>query len=314
MTRENAPPRATIGMPVYNGALTIAQSLDSLLSQSFEDFELIISDNASTDDSVHIVKSYCQRDSRVRLIQQPRNVGANGNFSAVANAARGEYFKWATCSDLCHPDFLSHCVALLDARPDVVVAAPVTGLFENHPNESGPYAGDIEVLDDSPAKRFQELIESIKLNNAMNGLIRTKALKARHPVMDHYMRADIVMMSCLALQGKLALAQGAIFLRRMDPRTATILMDSEDDIRHHYPSPDFRSQLPTWHLFKGWVQAVHQTPVPAAEKRQAYGYIAKMCFWDRSRLLRDISLGITSLLQFRQSADRTSATKRTPIP
>ena len=314
MINQPAIPRVTIGMPVYNGALTIAQSIDSLLAQCFDDFELVISDNASTDDSVRIIESYCLRDARVRLIRQSCNVGANGNFSAVVDAARGEYFKWSTCSDLCSPDFLAHCVTLLDTHPDVVLAAPATRLFEANPDDAIPYAGDIEVMGDSPAERFQRLIETIKLNNAMNGLIRSAALRVRHPVIDHYMQADIVMMSCLALQGKLALVPEAVLLRRMDPRTATILMTKEDDIRHHYPAPDLRSLLPAWRLFLGWQKAVHQTPVAAADKRQAYRYIAKMCFWERGRLLRDIPDGIASFLQLRRLGRWHASTKRSPSP
>lgn len=314
MTKQPVPPRVTIGMPVYNGALTIAQSLENLLGQSFDDFELVISDNASTDDSVRIIESYCQRDARIRLIRQSCNVGANGNFSAVVDAARGEYFKWSTCSDLCSPDFLAHCVAFLDAHPDVVLAAPATRLFETHPDEAMPYAGDIEILDDSPARRFQRLIETIKLNNAMNGLIRSSALRARSPVIDHYMQADIVMMSCLSLQGKLALVPEAVFLRRMDPRTATILMTEEDDIRHHYPAPDLRALLPVWHLFLGWLEAVHQTPATADDKRKAYSYIVKMCFWERGRLFWDIPAGIASVLHLRGLGRRHASAKRSPNP
>ena len=314
MTKQAANPRVTIGMPVYNGAQTIAQSLDSLLEQSFGDFELVISDNASTDDSVHIIKSYCQQDTRIRLIEQSCNIGANGNFSAVVDAARGEYFKWSTCSDLCSPDFLTHCVTFLDAHPDVVLAAPSTLLFETHPDESQLYTQDFAVLNESPGRRFQQLIETIKLNNAMNGLIRLKALRTRRPVIDHYMQADIVMMSCLCLQGKLAQVPDAVFLRRMDPRTATILMTKEDDLRHHYPSPDMRALLPAWQLFLGWLRAVHQTPVAAADKRQAYCYIAKMCFWERRRLLSDIPACIAYLLQSVQLGRWRTSNKQAPTP
>lgn len=312
MTTPPVKPRVTIGMPVYNGALTIAQSIDSLLAQSFTDFELVISDNASTDHSVSIIQSYCQKDPRIRLIQQPCNIGANGNFSAVVDAARGEYFKWSTCSDLCSPTFLMHCVDFLDIHTDVVIAAPRTHIFQDDPGESTPYQEDIEILDDSPAQRFQQLVKTIKLNNAMNGLIRTSALRARRPVIDHYMQADIVMMSCLALQGKLSIVPEAVFLRRMDPRTATILMSREDDLRHHYPRTDFRAVFPTWRLFLGWLNSVHQTPATASDKQRAYRHIAQMCMWERGRLLRDIPEAVAYLLQFHWLERWRTTTNRSP--
>lgn len=285
-------PRVSIGMPIYNGALTIAETLESLLAQTFTDFEIIVSDNASTDNGVEIVKTFQQRDPRIRMIQQPVNLGANGNFSAVVDAAEGEYFKWSTCSDLCSSGFLQACVELLDRHPEVVLAAPKTQLFTSDSQDVTHYAQDIELRDARPAARFQRLLETLKLNNAMNGLIRTKALRYQRPVIDHYLKADIVMVSCLALQGQFRIAPEAVFLRRMDPRTSTSLMSPEDDIKHHYPVMSSRALFPTWRLYRGWWRAVQQVPVPAEDRRLAHRYILKMCNWERKEFLYDLTGGL----------------------
>lgn len=285
-------PRVSIGMPIYNGALTIAETLESLLAQTFTDFEIIVSDNASTDNGVEIVKTFQQRDARIRLIQQPVNLGANGNFSAVVDAAKGDYFKWSTCSDLCSSGFLQACVELLDRHPEVVVAAPQTQLFTSNSQNVTHYTQDIELRDARPAARFQRLLETLKLNNAMNGLIRTKALRYQRPVIDHYLKADIVMVSCLALQGQFRIAPEAVFLRRMDPSTSTSLMSPEDDIKHHYPVMSSRALFPTWRLYRGWWRAVQQVPVPADDKRLAHRYILKMCNWERKEFLHDLAGGL----------------------
>ena len=71
----SAVPRLSIGLPVYNGENFLAESIESLLGQSYEDFELIISDNASTDGTEDICRSYAQQDSRIRYIRQPHNIG-----------------------------------------------------------------------------------------------------------------------------------------------------------------------------------------------------------------------------------------------
>ena len=92
--------RLTIGLPVYNGEKYIAESLDVLLGQSFADFELIISDNASTDGTGDICLRYDRQDSRVRYFRQPDNVGPGPNHNFVAEKARGELFKWAANDDL----------------------------------------------------------------------------------------------------------------------------------------------------------------------------------------------------------------------
>jgi glycosyltransferase involved in cell wall biosynthesis len=93
-------PRLSIGMPVYNGEAYVREAIDSLLSQTTGDFELVISDNASTDGTAAICRAYAAQDSRVRYIRQANNLGAAGNFKFVLQAAEHcEYFMWAACDD-----------------------------------------------------------------------------------------------------------------------------------------------------------------------------------------------------------------------
>jgi glycosyltransferase involved in cell wall biosynthesis len=118
-----ALPRVSIGMPVYNGAQYIREALDSLLAQTFTDFELIISDNASTDNTQAICEEYARRDSRIRYVRQSENIGATSNFSFVLNQARSDLFMWAAHDDLWAPDFLMDGVKLL-ANADVNFVFP----------------------------------------------------------------------------------------------------------------------------------------------------------------------------------------------
>ena len=100
-------PRLSIGLPVYNGADYLAQSLDSLLGQTYEDFELILSSNASTDATDDICRAYAARDSRIRFFRQPTNIGAVPNHYFVFEQATGELFKWASGDDLYARDLLA---------------------------------------------------------------------------------------------------------------------------------------------------------------------------------------------------------------
>ncbi len=113
-------PKISIGIPAYNSAATIGVCIASLLGQSFGDFELIVSDNASTDSTRDIVERLAQQDRRIRYVLQPENIGANQNYSYVARVARGEYFKWASSSDWCAPGFLEKCLTSLDQNRDAV--------------------------------------------------------------------------------------------------------------------------------------------------------------------------------------------------
>ncbi len=114
-------PRVSVGLPVYNGENFIKDALDSILAQTFEDFELIISDNASTDGTQQICRQYTSKDQRIRYIRNDGNIGASKNFNQVFELSSGEYFKWIAHDDLCAPEFLERCVEVLDQDPSIVL-------------------------------------------------------------------------------------------------------------------------------------------------------------------------------------------------
>ena len=106
MSPTPVPPRLTLGLPVYNGERFLAESLDALLAQTFTDFELIISDNGSTDGTGEIAQRYAAQDSRIRYVHHPKNLGATFNHNFVIEQARGELFKWVSDDDLYAPTLL----------------------------------------------------------------------------------------------------------------------------------------------------------------------------------------------------------------
>jgi len=132
--KDNAlnPPTVSIGMPVYNGEKYIATALDSLLEQTFEDFEIIISDNASTDDTSKICQEYAAGDERIHYIRQTENIGMLNNFLAVLNEARAEYFKWYACDDAISNDYIEINYAFLKDNPEYVASTSPNG-FEGKP-------------------------------------------------------------------------------------------------------------------------------------------------------------------------------------
>jgi glycosyltransferase involved in cell wall biosynthesis len=113
-------PPLSIGMPAYNAKKCIGRALESLLAQDFGDFELIVSDNASTDGTGDIVRAYADRDRRIRPLRQPSNLGAHANFGCVLGAARGEYFMFAAADDRWAPQFAGRNLQFLVAHPDHV--------------------------------------------------------------------------------------------------------------------------------------------------------------------------------------------------
>jgi glycosyltransferase involved in cell wall biosynthesis len=114
--------RVSIGMPVYNGEEFIREALNSIVSQTYQNFELIISDNASADGTEKICLEYAQKDSRIRYVRQLDNRGPAANFQYVLNEAKGEYFMWAAHDDLWGADFVSAGVEALALDQDAVAA------------------------------------------------------------------------------------------------------------------------------------------------------------------------------------------------
>src|ERR1700733_3847565 len=113
--------KVSIGLPVFNGEEYLEQSVASILAQTYTNFELIISDNASSDRTESICRGYAERDARVRYCRQPRNRGVTWNFRQVALLARGEYFLWMAHDDRFAPEYVESCLAFLQKNPGTVL-------------------------------------------------------------------------------------------------------------------------------------------------------------------------------------------------
>lgn len=281
-------PRITIGMPVFNGAATIAVAIESLLAQTFGDFELVVSDNASTDATRDVVAGLAAQDGRICYRRQAVNIGANNNYSQLALVAKGEFLKWASASDWCAPTFLERCVARLTRDPDAVLAVPRTRLFEGVRANALDYPDDIEILDATPASRLIHLLQVIRLNNAFNGVIRLAALR-RTRLVEPYQQADTVLMGHLSLLGKFLLVDEPLFYRRMEPATSTALQDADAVRRHHYPEATARALLQGWKRHAGWFHAAIAAPMRAGERLRVFQHLARQLYWDRQVLAADLA-------------------------
>lgn len=289
-------PRVTIGLPVYNGAATLESAVRPLLAQTFGDFELLISDNASTDATREVAERLAAEDPRIRYVRQPVNLGANGNYSFVAREAHGEFLKWCSASDCCAPTFVERCVAALDAAPDAVLAAPRTRLFEGTIENAGDYAFDCSIDGSTPRARLLELMSRLQLNNAFNGLIRLSALRSTRLV-EPYLQADIVLMGHLALLGRFLLVDEPLFYRRMEVASSTTLQGRDEQLRHLFPVPTARTLLQTWKEHLGWLRAGMMAPMGLSQRAGVLLLLLRRWFWDRGVLLRELVGALRYLLQ-----------------
>lgn len=279
-------PLVSIGMPAYNSAGTIRESLDCLLAQDYPNIEIVVSDNASTDDTWSILQAYAERDSRIVILRQARNIGANGNYSAVVHAARGRYFKWASSNDWCAPEFVSECIDVLEKRTDVVLVAPRTRLFQRSIEDGRDYGADIPFDDEAALQRFRDVTTRLRLNNVLNGVVRIDALR-RTRLIEHFRGADVVLLGHLALLGKIVLLDAAHFGRRMDQQTATALMPAEAVHRHHYPYKTWRSLFPGFRHAAGCARAVLDSDLSPADKVRGLIWVGRLLRWTGPELGRE---------------------------
>ena len=125
-------PKVSIGLPVYNGERFLARAIDSHLAQTFTDFELVITDNCSTDATEQIGREYAEKDPRVRYLRNEENLGAVGNFQRAFEETSGPYFRWAAHDDFLEPEYLERTVGVLDREPAAaIVFTGMTIMDEN---------------------------------------------------------------------------------------------------------------------------------------------------------------------------------------
>jgi glycosyltransferase involved in cell wall biosynthesis len=274
-------------MPVYNSERWLPAAIESILQQNYGNFELIISDNASTDSSYDVCHRFAAQDRRIRLVRQPTNLGATRNYRFVADVTDAPFFKWATGSDLISDNFLAECLAVLERREDVALAFGESRLFTEAPEDASPYDDDMDLEVDDPIARFVHVLTRLKLNNVMNGIIRRSAL-LRTSVMPQFFSSDNLVLAELALVGKIVRAPDAVFYRRMRAETATRLKSSLEVVRHLYPEKRIGMLMQNWQLQAAYTRAAWRAPLPFADRCRLLAFTGKVWWWNGARLWSDI--------------------------
>lgn len=280
-------PVISIGLPVYNGARHLTRAIDSLLSQTFADLELIISDNASTDDTEQISEGFRRQDSRVRYFRQHFNIGAPRNWNFVVAQARGRYFKWASANDYCAPTLLSECSDVLIRHPGVVLCSSRTTLVDDSDNTLQPYDGDFAVLEDWPSDRYGRIRRSLALNNAQMGLIRLDLL-TRTRLEGIYPGSDLVLMAELALLGRFWLLDDALFYRRLTKESASRFLSQAELRQFIDPLASPTRTFDNWRRHRDFIGVAMRSPIALSEKLRCLRLAARHAYWDRGELWSDV--------------------------
>ena len=213
--RAISHPTVTVGVPIYNGQKHLRQALDSLLRQDFQDFELILSDNGSTDDTPQICREYAARDPRIRYLRHPENLGHIKNFNQLPSMARGDFFMWAAADDLWHPQFISKLLQGIHARPEAVLAFCQGEFFEMKGVAHPRFYVDFPSLEGcSPVQRVRRILRYRATCSIVYGLHRRNALLRTGLFRDTDFPADLFLESELAAQGPFIIVPEVLFYKR----------------------------------------------------------------------------------------------------
>ena len=275
----NSVPRLSIGLPVYNGEEFLVESLESLLGQSYEDFELVISDNASTDGTAAICQRYAKQDSRIRYVRQPHNIGLASNRNFVVSQARGELFKEASDDDLYARDLLERCIEALDEYSQIVLA----NCWEAMIDDSGAITRveDYPVATDSPRApdRFRSMLFD-GWGDDGGGVIRTAVLRRVAPLGSYHF-ADRTLATELGLHGSFYQVPEWLYFRREHPerRRPTV----RDRCSYLDPRRKDRLRHPAIRLYGeyvwAYVAAIRRAPLSPADRRECYLLLAQWVAW-----------------------------------
>jgi glycosyltransferase involved in cell wall biosynthesis len=285
MTPDNR--NLSIGLPVYNGERYLMQSLDSLLSQTFADFELVVSDNASTDGTQEICREYASRDPRIRYYRSPVNVGAPQNYRCAFERSSGRYFKWHTSDDLVDPQFVERCMDAITSNPGVVLAYTKSQLVD----EAGTYLADVAqdvALDSScPSARFRQVHGNLGFCNVIYGVVRREVLE-RTSGLGAFIDSDRVLIAELALHGRFYEVPEVLFSRRMHSGAYSSQQGDQAKLQFYNPQKAGRVALARGRSLWEYGRAVRRSPVSLAEKIRLGGYLLRVMNWQRRELAHEI--------------------------
>lgn len=279
-------PLVSIGLPVFNGEAYLEQALESILTQTWGDFELIISDNASTDRTEEICRVYVQRDPRVRYVRNTENRGAAFNYNQTVALARGQFFKWAAADDWLAPTFLETCLAPLQSDHSIVLVYPHTQIVDENGQPLSLYEDELNLTESEPAERFCHFLDRFRRKdkcNAVFGLIRLEQLRKTR-LIDRFTSSDITLLGELALLGKMVEVPQTLFYRRDHPGSSVRALKPSERASWFDPTLRKSRRYVHWRLWGEFIHSLWWLPLPLAVRLRGMRGVIRWGMW-RHKLL-----------------------------
>ncbi|MEQ9619032.1 MAG: glycosyltransferase family 2 protein [Deltaproteobacteria bacterium] len=268
-------PKISLGMPVFNGENYIEPAIRSILDQTYSDFELVISDNASGDRTEEICRDYAGKDSRIRYYRNDSNVGAARNFNRTVELAKGDFFKWAAHDDTLAPEYLERCLQVLEQDESLILCFPKTILVDHRGDKVGKYEVSMKNISSArPELRFRDLILTSHWGIEIFGLFRKSALDST-ALLASFPGSDRTFMAELSLEGRFYEIPEYLFYSRDHPerstRTGTVHTRASWWDTRNAGSKVF----PHWKLYYELLRIVNNARLMPGERAACYMCLAR---------------------------------------
>jgi glycosyltransferase involved in cell wall biosynthesis len=282
-------PRVSVGMPVYNGDNYLAETLESIFAQTLQDFEIVISDNGSTDGTEAICRQYVAKDPRVHYHRSEANRGVSWNFRRAAGLSSGEYFMFLAHDDKLAPEFLEKCVSVLDSHPEVALCYPKAIEIDSQGNHLYKKEQFLDADSPQPHKRFRQMIRMDHNCETLFGLTRASAFK-QTTIHAEFPDGDRVMLAELSLHGTYYRVPEYLFLHREHPvRSINLYPTRFDRMQLLEPQRAGEFTLPHFLEFFEYLHCIRRAPLSFRQRLACYTEMLRWLRDNRRRLVADIT-------------------------
>lgn len=305
-----ATPLLSIGLFVYNGESFVRETLDSILGQTFRAFELIISDNGSTDATQQICQGFAASDPRIRYYRRDTNIGAGWNIRRVFSLATGKYFKWAACDDLYDPAFLSQCIKALESDESLVLAHARTRVIDERGAFLENYEWPMRTDSPDPVARFRDMLLNDHMCYQIFGVIRRDAL-LRIPPQGSYVNSDGVLLAQLSFLGRFYEDPDFLFVSRRHNRQSSQTLPGRLKKRRFrltnrfgtLPCPEWWDphkarciEFPEWRQLQEYGGSILRAPIGRGQQMRSFLLLALWIVKHFRRMMKDLLIAVDQVL------------------
>jgi glycosyltransferase involved in cell wall biosynthesis len=281
-------PPLTVGLPVYNNKRHVAQSIQSLLDQSYGDFVMLICDNASTDGTADICREFAAKDRRIEYHRNAVNIGLYPNFNRVFELTKTRYLKWSTGDDYWSPQFLAEAMPVIRADASVAAVYPKTTFVDANGNVTGLYEDRLHLVEADPVARLIRFMENVQRCHPHLGVLDCEAIR-RTRLFGNYQGGDYVFLADLALYGKFVeLPQRYFFRRFHEDSSSWERHDDKHQSRRLYAANSKGGNFDYVRQRAAYFRRVLRSAMSISQKLRAMNYLTRRTWWDREVLVRDL--------------------------